>query len=137
MKLLFSICLLFIGLSAFAAQLDCPVCGMHFKEDAKTSFESVRDGKPIHLCSFSCARRVHKKTPAAALKARDFETGAALDARTAWFLVKSKNVLKELDFDMPPSIVAFATEDAAKKARARLKDGEVVKGFDAVEKAYE
>src|SRR5476651_1678152 len=96
---------LFLIFSATAMAADCPVCGMHFKDGAKTSYETVKDGKPVHVCSFSCARRVHKKMPEAPLKAVDFETGASVDANSAWFLVKSKKCLKELDFDMPPSVI--------------------------------
>ncbi len=136
-RALLSLLLLFIFSATTSYAADCPVCGMHFKDGAKTSFETVKDGKPVHVCSFSCARRVHKKMPEAPLKAVDFETGSAVDAKSAWFLVKSKNVLKELEFDMPPSVVAFSKEEQAKKARERLKDGEIVKGIDAVEKAYE
>jgi hypothetical protein len=117
--------------------ISCRLCGMHFKEAAKTSFESTRDGTPLHVCSFSCAKKLRGKQPNAPLKSHDFDTGAPIDAGTAWFLIKSKNVQKELDFDMPPSVVSFSTELTARKTRDRLKDGEVVKGFEKVEKAYE
>ena len=115
----------------------CPICGMNFEVGAKTSYESTRDGKPVAFCSFSCARRFHQKYPDAKLHAHDFETGKPVEASSAFFLAKSKNVLKELPFDMPPSVVAFAGREAANKTKARLGDGEVVKGFPALLKIYE
>lgn len=105
---------------------------------AKTGFESERNGKPTHFCSFACAHRFHSSADHrnAPLFAHDFKTGARLDAKQAFYLIKSKNISKELEFDMPPTVVAFSSEQTAKEIQTRLKDGEVVKGFEAVEKAY-
>ena len=39
---------------------------------------------------------------------REFTSGGMIKADDAFFLVRSKNILKELKFDMPPSVVAFS-----------------------------
>jgi YHS domain-containing protein len=123
--------------AAATTKLHCSICGMDFTPTAKTSFASVHKGKPIHFCSFTCASRFHKKYPEEALSALDFLTGSKLETKSAYFLIRSKNILKELEFDMPPSVVAFKTSAAAKKTQARLGDGEVVQGLGALEKAYD
>ena len=130
------ILLILFTIPALAAKVECPICGMNFEEGARTSYAGKRGDKPVQFCSFSCAHKFHGHNPKAALEARDFDGGKAVDAGSAWFLIKSKNVLRELPFDMPPTVVAFSSEAAAKKTRERLKDGEVVKGFETVEKAY-
>lgn len=114
----------------------CAICGMEFREKAKTAFESAPDGKPIHFCSYACIHRFHERYKDAPIFAHDFETGNRIEANTAFFLIKSKNVLKELDFDMPPSVVAFSKKESAEKAQSRLKDGEIVTGYAALEKVY-
>lgn len=123
---------------ASGIERECSICGMKTSTDAKTGFDSVRDGKPVYFCSFACAHRFHEAAAHknAPLSAHDYQTGAAIDSGSAYFLVKSKNITKEVDFDMPPTVVAFATESGAKEVQSRLKDGEVVKGLDAVTKAY-
>lgn len=125
-------------LFAAATEKNCAVCGMKTTTDAKTGFNSVKDGKPVYFCSFACAHRfhgsgAHKDAP---LFAHDYKSGAEIDANKAYYLVKSKSIAKEIDFDMPPTVVAFSTEQAAKETQSRVKDGEVVKGFEAVVKAY-
>jgi YHS domain-containing protein len=123
--------------AATEATLKCPICGMKFKPSAKTSFEATHEGKELQVCSFACARRLRKKYEKDPLYAHDFHTLKKIDSTSAFFLIKSKNLLKELDFDMPPSVVAFSVEADAKKVRDRLMDGEIVNGFAAMEKAYE
>lgn len=138
-KTFFTSLILFVGLqfTAVAAEaLKCAICGMEFKRNAKTAFESTRGGNPTHFCSFACVHRFHEKFKDTPIFARDFETGNRIDASRAFFLFKSKNVLKELEFDMPPSVVAFSTEEAAKRIQSRLKDGEIVTGYVSLERAY-
>jgi YHS domain-containing protein len=125
------------GSQAGTQILNCVVCGMETKPGSKTAFESAKDGKPVRFCSFSCAHAFHKKFPKEKMGAKDYETGKDLDTHSAYFLVGSENILKEIEFGMPPAIVAFEKEDPAKKAQARLKDGEIIKGFDALGKKYE
>ena len=119
-----------------AESLKCSVCGMEFKKEAKTAFESTRNGKPVHFCSFTCAERFHKSSKDTPLFILDYENSGRINANDAFFLVNSKNILPELDFDMPPSVVAFSKEESAKKVQTRLKDGQVVKGYDALEKLF-
>ncbi len=116
------------------AKAECPVCGMHFSEKAKTSYFGTHDGKPLHLCSFACAAKLSDRDPKSAFSAVDYPTGNKIPAESAYFLVNSKKVLKELEFDMPPSVVAFADEKAAKEKVKALGDGEVVKGWPQLKK---
>lgn len=139
----FSLLFILLGLfqgSAMAAETDkaCAVCGMKTSAIAKTGFESEKDGKPIYFCSFACAHRFResKAFRDAPLFAHDFRSGIRTDASAAYFLIKSSQINKEVDFDMPPTVVAFSAEAEAKETLERLKDGQVVKGIGAVEKAY-
>lgn len=135
---LFALLLTFLLIpSGFAADAKCPICNMVIQKDSKTAFESVRENKPVHVCSFSCAHRFHKRFPDAEIFVKDYVSGKRISAKVAFFLVKSKNILKEIDFEMPPTVVAFSTEADAKKVKARLGDGELVQGFDALQKVYE
>ncbi|MBI4403782.1 MAG: nitrous oxide reductase accessory protein NosL [Deltaproteobacteria bacterium] len=115
----------------------CVICGMEIKKDAKIIFESVRDGKPIHFCSFSCVHSFHSKYRDAPVFVYDFNSGKKVNAQSAFFIVKSKNILKELEFGMPPAVVAFLDEASARKVQVRLKDGEVVRGYETLEKMFQ
>jgi len=129
-----------LGYFAFAAaatQLTCAICGMPLEARAKTSFESTRNGKPVAFCSFACAMRFHRESPKTPLRAYDFETGKAIDALDAYFLVKAKGALKDLGETMPPVVPAFATEADAQKKQKELHEGHVVHGLDAAGKVYE
>jgi len=135
LNLFLIICSLALGTET--QNLQCAICGMETKTGSKTSFESRRDGKPVRFCSFSCAHAFRKKYPNEKLMMNDFETGKPIDAKSAFFLANSENLLKELEFGMPPAIVAFEKEGSAKKVKARLKDGEIVNGLESLEKKYE
>lgn len=125
-----------LSLSASAATtFKCLACGMDVAQGAKGGFESKKEQKPVHLCSFACAQAFHKRAPETPLFAYDFSTGNQVDVKLAYFLVKSKNILKEVEFGMPPFVAAFSDEISAKKTQTRLKDAEVVKGYEALEKA--
>lgn len=120
--------------------LQCAVCGMPVKANSKTRFDSTRDGKPVTFCSFSCAHGFHKKFPKEHLEGHDFDTGQPVYVQSAFFLAKSENIfnlVKELEFGMQPTVVAFAKEGAARKVREQVRDGEVIKGFEALQKLYE
>lgn len=123
-----------------ADALQCAICVMPVKADSKTRFDSTRNGKPVTFCSFSCAHGFHKKFPGERLEGHDFETGQPVDVQSAFFLAKSENIfnlVKELEFGMQPTVIAFAKEGAAKKIKEQVKDGEVIKGFEALKKLYE
>ena len=122
--------------SLAATSSTCAVCGMKVKPNAKASFEAIKEEKPIALCSYTCAHRFNSKYSESALFTFDFDTGSKLDAKSAYYLVKSSNVLKEVEFGMAPTVVAFASEAEAKKNQTRLRDGEVVKGYEALEKTF-
>ncbi len=119
------------------APSQCIVCGMDVKPESKAAFDSTKEGKPVRFCSFSCAHGFHKKYPKEKLVTKDYDSGKTIDTSSAYFLVGSDNILKELEFVMPPAIVAFETEESAKKMQARLKDGELIKGFNSLEKKYQ
>ena len=125
---------LFLASGVGAAQLECPVCGMNFTAGAKTSFTTQIEGKTRHLCSFSCAAKTAHKYPQAGFQLNDFTSGKSLGGENAHFLIRSKNLLKELDFDMPPSVVAFASEKEAKDKTTQLGDGEIVHGWKNLKK---
>jgi len=128
--------LLFLAVPAWAlTKVECPVCGMQFSDKAKTSFFATHDGKPVHLCSFACAAKLADRDPKAPFTAVDFASGKSLPADSAYFLIRSKKLLKELEFDMPPSVVAFTDEKAAKEKAKSLGDGEIVQGWPALKKA--
>ena len=126
-----------VALAHAESPVTCAVCGMEMKPGARASFESIRNEKPVYLYSYSCAHAFHSKYPDAPLFAFDWDTGSKIDVKSASFLVKSKNVLKELEFGMAPTVVAFSSEALAKKHHDRLKDGEVVKGYEALEKIFQ
>ena len=133
---LFLITFLLHVVSSAQDALRCPVCGMDLKSST-VSFETTQNGKSAYTCSFACAHRYHRKHPEASLHIRDFTNGKRLDVNDAFFLVKSKNLLKEVEVLMPPAVIAFQTEGDAQKASKRLGDGTVVKGFDAAIRVYE
>jgi hypothetical protein len=129
-------------LFAFYSQAEpskCAVCGMEVSAKSRTSYSAAKAGTPVKLCSFVCAHSFHEKFPAAKLSATDFLTGKSIPADAAYYMVKSKTLAarKDLEFEMPPPIVAFGNETEAKKFQSELKDGEILKGFPAVEKKYE
>ena len=128
--------LMMSSLSQAAPSSTCVVCGMEVKPNAKASFESIKEEKSVPLCSYTCAHRYHSKYADLPLFTFDFDTGSKLDAKSAYYLVKSHNVLKEVEFGMAPTVVAFASEAEAQKNQTRLKDGEVVKGYEALEKTF-
>ena len=125
---------LFLSSVAPAAELECPVCGMTFKQEAKTAFSTQLEGKSRRLCSFACAAKTAQKYPQAGFQLNDFNSGKSLNGENAHFLIRSKNLLKELDFDMPPSVVAFASEKEAKEKTTKLGDGEIVHGWKNLKK---
>lgn len=114
----------------------CDICRM--KVDARTHFEGIEqeNKKPVHFCSFICAHQYRRKDAKAPLSVYDFGTGKKVNADKAFFLVKSKNIANELGFGMPPLVVGFVTKADADKVQKRLADGNVVEGFNAVQKTY-
>ncbi len=118
-----------------SAKAACPVCGMHFSSTARTSFFGTHDGQHVHLCSFSCAAKLSDRDSKATFTAVDFTSGKPVPAESAYFLIRSKKLLKELEFDMPPSVVAFSDEKAAKDKAKSLGDGEVLKGWEPLKKS--
>ncbi len=114
---------------------ECPVCGMTFRPTAKTAFFTKVQEKPRHLCSFACATKTSDKFPEAKFEVTDFSSDKTIPGDDAYFLVRSKNLLKELDFDMPPTVVAFASEKAAKDKTTKLGDGEVIRGWKNLKQA--
>lgn len=125
---------LFSAPNLFAVQPECPVCGMTFKPLAKTAFLTKIQDKPRHLCSFACAAKTADKAHGVKFEVADFNRAKMVDADNAYFLIRSKNLLKELDFDMPPTVVAFASEKEAKEKAAKLGDGEVIHGWKKLKK---
>jgi len=136
MQAIFLLSFLFVSSNLQGSQ--CSICQMEVRETAKSSFESVRNNSPVRFCSFSCASRFHKKYPNAHLSAHDFEKPETkLDAESAFYLTKSKKLSSQLEFPMEPSVAAFNTKEAAEKKQRELKEGTVIKGFEALEKLHE
>ena len=131
---------IFGAISNLAADTKCPVCRMEISQQPKTAYSTVRDEKgkkeTVHLCSYSCAHAFHTAKPQGALDAHDFETGEAVGANDAWYVVKSKKIDVEVGFSMAPIIAAFKDEARAKAFQEKLKDGKVVHGLPAVESTY-
>jgi hypothetical protein len=119
----------------------CPVCRMNITARSKAVFSTTRpeggQEKTVHLCSYSCAHANHKGRPDAPLFAHDFETGEAVRAADAWYVVKSAKVGDLVEFAMPPVVAAFKDEGQAKALQQKLKDGAVVHGISAVDKTYD
>ena len=125
------------ALGASPETASCSVCGMEIKVDSKIGFEADFQGKHIHFCSFSCALRFHQKHTDVSLLGHDYISGTPLDTKESFFLVKSPNLLKELEFGMPPAVAVFSSESSAKKAQARLGDGQVAKGLEQAAQAFQ
>ena len=141
MKTLLFILFLTLGGPAWSALPGkCPVCRMNVTAESKTLFSTTRpaDGKEttVHLCSYSCAHATHKARPNAPIFAHDFETGEALGAADAWYVVKSAKVVELVEFPMPPVVAAFKDEARARALQQKLKDCAVVHGISAVDKTY-
>ncbi len=131
--LLFS--LISFALPAKSGQtVSCAVCGMDTKTDARNGFESMHEGKTVHLCSFSCSLKFHAGHLKSPLYGHDFSSGAKVNVESAFFLMKSSKILKELEFGMPPSVVVFSSRFLADKTQAQVGDGEIIKGFEAAQK---
>jgi hypothetical protein len=120
-----------------APQVRCPICGMQFESHAPSSFHAKQGEKDHELCSFSCSLKFHRKFSDALLEAHDFSSKKRIDAKNAFFIAKSQNILKELAFDMPPSVVAFERKVDAEKKLKELKDGILIEGYSRLEKLYE
>lgn len=124
--------------AASEVQKKCPVCSMTFQPQAPTSFRATQEnGTPHEFCSFSCSLKFHRKFNGAALEAHDFISKKPIDAKNAFFIANSKALLKELDFDMPPSVIAFAKKSDAEAKLKQLKDGTLIEGYSRLEKFYE
>lgn len=124
-------------LPAFVIAARCPVCGMDVKAESKTKLQFTAKESKTEVCSFVCASRFSKKHADQELLAPDFKKGEWVAAKTAFFLVKSKNLLKQTDVPMLPGVVAFKNEPDALEMKKSLGDGEVVQGFDAAVRVYE
>lgn len=130
---------IFLQGAAFSADsfmVNCVVCGMDVKSLSKMGFESMKDDKPVHFCSLSCAMRFHETYKDAPIMGYDFETSNKVDTKNAFFLVKSSKILKELEFGMPPSVVVFSSRESADRTQSRLGDGQIVKSFDQAAQAF-
>ena len=137
------VCGLLLALTQFTFAADaevkerCPVCGMFTKEKSPTSFVVTHHGQPAHFCSFSCAVAFHRKSPEVPMTAFAYGTGTPVDAEKAFYLIKSGKLAEEFKFAMPPVVVAFASRAEAEKAKERVKEGEILEGFSAVQKVYQ
>lgn len=127
---------LFMGFPSWAA-LRCPVCGMEIAESNPTSFQFLEKEQKIQVCSFVCASRFHRKHPSSQIKVKAHETSEWIEGTKAFYLVKSKNILKEITTQMLPPVIGFKSEQAALECKKRLGDGEVVPGIDAAIRVYE
>lgn len=137
---LLMLAMFFVVLSKLAVSgesVSCAVCGMDVKRDSRLFFGSSNDGKPVKFCSYSCTHAFHKRMKDRPLFTVDFNTGKQIPAATAYFIIKSKSITKIVEFGMPPTVIAFADEASAKKKQQELGDGEVVRGYESVEKAFE
>ncbi len=114
----------------------CSICGMFVEENSPISFKGDRNGQPVLFCSFSCAHAFHKKYPDATLTTFDYHSHQAIPADKAYFLIKSEKLASEYKFAMAPVVTSFATEQGAKMAKERVKEGEIVAGFSAVAKIF-
>ena len=115
------------GLPAGGAK--CPVCRMKIGPESKTVFSALRveAGKEtlVHVCSYSCAHALHKKRPESPITAYDFESGEAVSASDAWYVVKSQKVADQVEFGMPPVVAAFKDEVKAKALQQKVNEGAV------------
>lgn len=135
---LFALFFLFL-LSArtLTAAAKCPVCGMQIKTESKVTFQFTQKDTKTEVCSFVCASRFLKRHSDSTLFVKDFPSAEPVDAKKAFFLVKSKNAHKEVETQMLPCVIGFKTEQAALEFKKHIGDGEVVQGFDAALRIYE
>lgn len=125
------------ALAAPATRYPCAVCGMDVRPGSRAAFEARDGGKQVYFCGFACAARYKGGNASLNVYGHDFETGKKIDTAQAFFLVRSRRLLKEMEFGMPPAVAIFASRDHARKKQSRLGDGEIVKGFGEALKTYQ
>ncbi len=122
----------------WAADVDCDVCGMIIKDKVSNHFilkKATVTEKALNACSIPCVTKAKKSSAHyTKVEVSDFNhPGKFLDGDKAFFLIKSKNLKKDLgDMVMPPHVVACATKEEAAAAQKKYGDGKVVQGFDNV-----
>ena len=109
---------------------------MDVKAESKIKFETIQKEKKVSFCSFSCAVQFHQKYPNSKISTTDYLYQKPIDAAQGFYLVRSKRLLKEFEFDMPPTVAVFATREDAETTQKKLGDGKILSGFDAAEKEY-
>jgi len=98
---------------AGGARAGCQVCGMYIDQYQQTT-GALKDqaGKTTQTCGVACLLRLVQDAGGpdafAAILVRDFKTGKETQAREAVYVLSS-----DLTPDMMPSIIAFATREAA------------------------
>ncbi|MBI2608767.1 MAG: hypothetical protein HYW47_04110 [Deltaproteobacteria bacterium] len=133
--LILTSCML-LSLSIWAVDIDCDVCGMVIKDKAPNHFilkKAVASEKALNACSIPCVKKAKKSSAQyTKIEVPDFNhPGKFLDGEKAFFLIKSKNVKKDLgDMVMPPHVVAFTTKEEALASQKKYGDGEVVQGLE-------
>lgn len=137
LKLSYFFAFLLVFFSPVFAASKCPVCGMDVRETSKIIFQFAEKENKTEVCSFVCASRYHRKHSDLSLTVKDFSSTEFVDVKKAYFLVKSKNILKEVDTRMLPPVIGFKSEQAALEMKKRLNDGDIVQGFDAAVRVYE
>lgn len=126
----------FFAVSLAFGSSTCPVCGMEVKPESRTQFEMSHSKDTKHFCSLSCVETYSKKYSTEPVYLFDYETGEKIPAAGAYFLARSEKLLKELEFEMPPTVVGFKRKESAEKHQKRLGDGKVIQGFESLKKEF-
>jgi len=116
--------------------ITCPICGMEVKAESRTQFEVNLSQEKKHFCSLSCVETYAKRHSSEPVFLFDYETGEKIAAESAYFLARSEKLMKEIEFQMPPTVVGFKKKETAEKHQKRLGDGKIVQGLESLKKEF-
>lgn len=112
------------GTTTAGEREECRVCGMWIDQYQRTAAELVyKDGQKEHTCGVVCMFRILEDEGFEAFSAftvRDFDSGAVVDAREAFYSIGSRVIP-----DMIPNIIAFKDRASAEAFQAK-EGGEVI-----------
>ncbi|NBX93159.1 MAG: hypothetical protein EB120_04975 [Proteobacteria bacterium] len=118
------------------AGVRCVICGMDVKPGSKTQFTVVESQEERRFCSLACVDSYLKRKPTREVYVFDYGSGEKIPASDAVFIARSEKLLKELEFEMPPTVIGFTNKEDAEKHQKRLGDGKLIQGFEALRKEF-
>jgi len=99
--------------------IPCPYCGMN-ADQSEATVSAMWQGGSGSFDSFDCLfnylKEQHVRLDSATVKQYDAQS-ETVDVQKAYYLYDTK---KTIEGSMPPNVAAFATKDAANKAKAAM-----------------